>query len=323
MGVIRHCRQVALALLRDLERVYLGTSPRSSINGTTYVHTAADFDPHRTVPVHLEMSFRSKPPATQMFFANKVDQWKGGETPLTDFRGVWEQLRENPEWQLKFGNGKVKYIRNMDDCSAVGHFDPLVQKCWQKMFKDEKDVMQKCADEDFNCTWGASNKLTLSNVQPFVRKHPITGDEVWFNHINVLHKDSMAADYARTSHLWGGLVQVWPLALSFYYRALFGLLDFFVPEKELGSTAVFENGEVFSKKELSEMKAAIHANTIQHAYAAHDVVLVDNLRVGHGREIYLGGKGSRQIFTAWSNEYPQSWQQDAVLDTQDATLGDV
>lgn len=34
----------------NLEQAYLGTSPRSQINGTSYVFTAADFSPHRTVP---------------------------------------------------------------------------------------------------------------------------------------------------------------------------------------------------------------------------------------------------------------------------------
>ena len=35
------------------------------------------------VPVHIEMSFRDSPPATQLFYAQQVEQWKGGETPLS------------------------------------------------------------------------------------------------------------------------------------------------------------------------------------------------------------------------------------------------
>ncbi|CAE7782776.1 unnamed protein product [Symbiodinium sp. CCMP2456] len=77
---------VALAMVPNLEKEYLGTSPRSGIHNTTYVFTAADFQPHRTVPVHIEMSFRDFPPATQLFYAKRVDQWVGGETPLTDMQ---------------------------------------------------------------------------------------------------------------------------------------------------------------------------------------------------------------------------------------------
>ena len=39
--------RVALSLVPNLEKVYLGTSPRSAIENTSYVFTAADFEPHR------------------------------------------------------------------------------------------------------------------------------------------------------------------------------------------------------------------------------------------------------------------------------------
>lgn len=42
------------------------------------------------VPVHIEMSFRDSPPATQLFYAQQVDQWKGGETPLSF--GRWKSV---------------------------------------------------------------------------------------------------------------------------------------------------------------------------------------------------------------------------------------
>ena len=37
-------------------------------------------------------------------------------------------------------------------------------------------------------------------------------------------------------------------------------------------------------------KAAIHAHTVNHAYQQNDIVILDNHRIGHGREIYLGPK---------------------------------
>ncbi|CAE7461589.1 ddaC, partial [Symbiodinium natans] len=107
--------EVALAMIPNLEKAYLGTSPRSQIQNTTYVFTAADFDSHRAVPVHLEMSFRDSPPATQLFYAKQVDQWRGGETPLTDFQAVWETLSGDPNLRSEFADGRVEYLRNMDD----------------------------------------------------------------------------------------------------------------------------------------------------------------------------------------------------------------
>jgi len=228
---------------------------------------------------------------------------------LTDFQAVWDTLKATPGFE-KFSAANVKYIRNMDDCGSRAGIDPLVQKCWQKMFASRTDATQKCIEEKFECFWDSQNRLrrlTISNLQPFVRKHPVTSSEVWFNHINVLHKDSMAYDYQRTATIWAGFQGLWPLLLSVYYRALFGSLSLFKDETALGSTAVMEDGELLTAADFLAMKKAIYKSSIQNAYETNDIVLVDNLRIGHGREIYLGTKESRSIYTAWSDKYPAAW----------------
>ena len=52
----------------------------------------------------------------------------------------------------------------------------------------------------------------------------VTSKQIWYNHINVLHGSMMPEDYARTASLWSGVAKLWPMALSYYYRALFGHL---------------------------------------------------------------------------------------------------
>lgn len=305
----RAFEKVALAVNPELETAYLGTSPRSQINGTTYVHTAADFNPHRTVPVHLEMSFRDDPPRLQIFYASRLDQSRGGETPLTDFHGVWNTLSEKQSFMRRFEDKRVKYIRNNDDCGSLSTFDPLVQKCWQEMFKTDNrtQVLAKCAEESFECTWDEANRLRMTNLQPFVRTHPKSGKKVWFNHINVLHKDSMAYDYERTASLWGGFQGWWPLVLSLYYRGLYAALSLVMDESDLGSALGFEDGGLISAQDFREIKRATWRNTVQQPYQLHDIVVVDNMRVGHGREIYVGAKETRRVMTAWSNPYPAKW----------------
>ncbi|CAE7222891.1 unnamed protein product, partial [Symbiodinium pilosum] len=161
--------------------------------------------------------------------------------------------------------------------------------------------------EGFDCKWDASNRLTLTNVQPILRNHPVTGKAIWYNHINVLHGQMMPGDYARTASLWSGWERLWPMALSLYYRVLFGIYSIFYAEVDMGSTVLKENGDVFSPEEIRAMKEAIHAHTVNHAYQQNDIVMLDNHRIGHGREIYLGPKESRVIYTAWSDHYPPSW----------------
>ena len=57
---IKRCQKAWHAEVPNLEKAYLGTSPRSQINGTTYVFTAADFSPHRTVPRYVKLFLHGK-----------------------------------------------------------------------------------------------------------------------------------------------------------------------------------------------------------------------------------------------------------------------
>ena len=87
---------------------------------------------------------------------------------------------------------------------------------------------------------------------------------MWFNHINVLHGSLMHEDYARTARFWTGYNGLWPRALASYYHSLFGLYSLFFDERDLGSTAVKEDGTSFTEKELKTMKNAIHLHTLNH-----------------------------------------------------------
>mmetsp|Transcript_78809 Transcript_78809/g.228846 ORF Transcript_78809/g.228846 Transcript_78809/m.228846 type:complete len:432 (-) Transcript_78809:135-1430(-) len=305
---------VALAVNKELAKTYLGTSPRSSINGTTYVHTAADFGQHRTLPTHIEMSFRDHPPALQVFYARKVEHTAGGETPLTDFQGVWDTIRAQEHLRHKFEGKHVRYIRNYDDSRSVSSVDPTMQKAWQEMFKtDAHDiVLEKCSAESFDCSFNEENRLSIQNTQPWVRTHPVSGAQIWFNHINVLVKDSMVYDYERTAALWGGLRGMWPMAIGLYYRVLFAGLSYMWPEAKFGSSSFFsEQGIPITGDDFYQVKRAVWKNTVQNPYQLHDIVFVDNFRVGHGREMYAGPQTSRQILTAWSDNYPPSWSASA------------
>ena len=97
--------------------------------------------------------------------------------------------------------------------------------------------------------------------------------------------------------------------LWLYYRSLFGIYSLFVPDKDMGSTVLKGSGEAFSSKELKAMKAAIHQHTRNHAYRQHDVVMLDNHRIAHGREIYLGPKLGQTFYTCldW-DRFPTVWE---------------
>lgn len=63
---------------------------------------------------------------------------------------------------------------------------------------------------------------TLFQTLTWINKHQVTKKKIWYNHINVLHGQMMPNDYTRTASLWSGIAKLWPMALSYYYRVLFG-----------------------------------------------------------------------------------------------------
>ncbi|CAE8632679.1 unnamed protein product [Polarella glacialis] len=301
--------QVALAITPSLEDVYLGTSPRSQINQTKFVHTAADFDKHSTVPPHLEMSFMDDPPKLQMFYAHRLDMTKGGETPLVDFQGVWESISGNRGLVKRMRSRNIMYIRRYEDCGHRKILDPYFTKCWQDMFKTDNktEVRRQCSKERFDCSWDSINILTIKNVQPPLRQHQATGKTIWFNHMNVLIPDSYAYDYERTAVMWGKVEGWWPLLIGTYYRMLLLVMRTYCQEQDLGHNVVYEDGSLVAREDFLDIKRAIWRNTVQAPYQLQDVVLADNWRVAHGREMYMGAKKDRQIMTAWSNLYPTGW----------------
>lgn len=300
--------RVAMAVSHDLEEEYLGTSPRNQINGTRFVHSAADFPPHRTIPIHLEMSFKDMPPRIQLFYGERADQMWGGESPLVDFAGVWESLGQ--QLQEKLNNSRIQYYRRYDDCTSPSFLsktvDFLTTRCWQDMFKTDNrtEVAETCEDENFDCVWDHAGTLTIMNTQPWIRKHDVTGTPIFFNHFNVLQPDSMILDYQRTAVVWGAPQGWWPMMMAGFYGLRLSVLRLFLSDFELGQNVAFEGGIPLQTHEIMEMKRAIWQNIIQKHWQAEDIVLLDNRRVGHGREMFAGLAEDRRVLTAWSDEYP-------------------
>lgn len=303
--------RVALAISQDLEEAYLGTSPRTLVNGTSFVHTAADFPPHRTIPAHIEMSFKDMPPRIQLFYAEKADQPRGGESPLVDFAGVWGSLGQQLQEKLK--SSKIQYYRRYYDCTSPSllirtGIEFLMTKCWQDMFKTDNRtaVLEQCDNENFDCAWDHEGTLTIINVQPWMRKHEVTDAPIFFNHFNVLQPDSMILGYQRTAVIWGAPQGWWPMLMAIFYGTRLAFMRLFLSEFELGHNVAFEGGIPLQTHELITMKRAIWQNTIQKPWQAQDIVLVDNRRIGHGREMFAGAVKDRRVLASWSDKYP-SW----------------
>lgn len=207
----------------------------------------------------------------------------------------------------KYQAKKIRYIRHYYDENEGNFFDnyldPFKTKSWQNMFgtNDPLIVEQKCKEQSFVPTWSDSeNKrgtLKLVHTMNATRKHPQSGDEIWHNHMNVLHIDATSAEFAFSAqHL-----QSW-MYVAYHY-----IFDFIVKfqryvlyggdVEHFGQHTTHKNGELMNEFEVDYIRSLVWKHTHIYRHQKDDIVMIDNFRIGHGRQPY---KGKRVILTTWA-----------------------
>jgi alpha-ketoglutarate-dependent taurine dioxygenase len=283
--------EVALALEPGLQNNYAGTSPRNS--RTKFVHSASELPEHYPIMQHCEMSFLPTAPRF-LFFYCFVEPKDGGETPICDFRKVYNQM--NPEIREEFERKGVKLIRNYTGPNSKAGNDIYQLKKWDELFKttDRKEVEEECRKTELEITWLDDDKLRLVNDRPSMQTHPDTGEKVWFNHLQVFHREAAAIEY---KHIYNRRKDFY----SFKYMIALDAITFFKrmfkkPEDE-AMHMVFADGTEIPKSYVAHVEQLIWDNLIVSPWKQGDVLMIDNFITSHGRLPY---RGPRDILVAWS-----------------------
>jgi hypothetical protein len=242
---------------------------------------------------------------------------RGGETPLVDFRAVATALRDTNVGRRFEEKRGVRYIRHYFDArspfwSFAHRWDPLKTKSWQDMFKtnDWLTADTKAVSEGFTATWSKSKTtdsktirmLKLTHRMPTTIRHPKSNDEIWHNHLSVLHAKATADECAFSAQWlssWYFVLQHW------WFRALIAVqtkLNEFTYGKGngtefLGQHTTFGDGDEINDAERAAVRRAVWQNTIASPHQQSDVVLLDNMRIGHARQPFVG---DRRILTTWA-----------------------
>ena len=282
---------VARAIAPVLQNEYLGTSPRNAL--TDHVFTASELPPFYPIPQHCEMSFTAHPPK-QLFFCCLVEPAAGsGETPLADFRRVLRDL--DPELVKRFEERGLRIVRNYSGPRGGGRFDLWRLKRWDEMFgtTDRRVVEAKCRGEGFEPTWTASGGLRLVSTQPVVRRHPVTDEPVWHNHVTTFHTSQAAGEYRRIFGLRPTLrhLALWQLA-----RVL-GALQVRKPVDERAMECTWADGSEIPDVDVEAVREAVWKQLVVVPWRRGDVVAIDNYAVSHGRLPY---RGPRKVAVAWA-----------------------
>ncbi|WP_330241208.1 TauD/TfdA family dioxygenase [Streptomyces sp. NBC_00525] len=227
------------------------STPRSTV--TDGVFTTTEYPADQEIALHCENAYQRTWPRKLAFFCHTAAT-TGGETPLADLRKVTAALDSG--LLRRFERHGVRYIR---------HYRPHIDLPWQTVFQTDsrEGVAAYCADHGIDHTWLDDTTLRTAQTSQGVAHHPLTGERVVFNQAHLFHSSNLPPETARA------------------------LTSLYGPEG-LPRNATYGDGTPFAAGELATVREAFAGAQVAFPWQAGDVLLVDNMRMAHGRRPYTG-----------------------------------
>jgi alpha-ketoglutarate-dependent taurine dioxygenase len=241
-------------LLPDRLAYRHGTSPRTKVGGNVY--TSTEYARHLSIPMHNELSYSHRWPS-RLVFSCVVTPGSGGATPLVD--GTLWLDRMDDEIRQAFAGG-VRYTQNLHDGIGLG-------RSWQQTFEtDDRAAVEEFLDEGgFEWKWTADGLRMVSAVRPSTIRHPVTGDEVWFNQAEHFHPAALGDETARE------LAQL-------------------LPPEELPQSVTFADGSPIPDEHIRRIVELGLDLAVDVDWRQGDLMIIDNVAVGHGRRPFTGDR---------------------------------
>jgi alpha-ketoglutarate-dependent taurine dioxygenase len=235
-----------------LEYTYRST-PRTQISGNIY--TSTEYPANQSIPLHNEMSYARNWPMKICFFCLETAE-QGGETPIADSGRVFERI--DSQIRDLFIKKKVMYTRNY--CEGV-------DLPWHQVFGTERKsaVEDYCREVGIEFEWKSGNRLRTRQTCQAVATHPKTGKLVWFNQAHLFHVSSLA-------------------------RQDYDLLLEEFDEADLPRNAFFGDGSPLDPNVLDQIRHAYSQEETVFTLQEHDILMLDNMLVAHGRRPYVGAR---------------------------------
>ncbi|RAJ11145.1 TfdA family taurine catabolism dioxygenase TauD [Chitinophaga skermanii] len=241
-----------------------GFSPRTKLAKNIY--TSTEYDADFYITLHNELSFSNRWPSRLFFFCVTPAQ-HGGETPIADGREILRKMR--PELLETFTQKGVTYIRNLHNGGGVG-------PSWQQTYETESqnEVENFCKEGNVDFEWKEDGGLKIIQRKDALLKHPVSGEEVWFNQVDQFHPCHLRPEI---------------------YETLMELYD--NQEEELPMYGCFGDDSRIEKEMIHEVRSIVDETAVPVAWQKGDLLMLDNVLVAHGRMPY---KGDRKILVSMS-----------------------
>lgn len=238
------------------------STPRNEVSGKIY--TSTEYPAEKSIPMHNEMSYTTRWPRKIWFYCVQPAT-EGGETPIADSCAVYRSI--DPEIRAEFEAKGVRYVRN---------YLPGIDLPWQEVFQtqDKREVERLCGELAIEFEWVGEEGLRTRQTCRATTTHPETGEPLWFNQAHLFHISS--AD---------------PTVRDFLLAEL--------GEENLPRHAYFGDGTPIPEAALDAIRAAYERLTTAFAWRQGDLLMLDNMRIAHGRRPF---KGPRRVVVGMAEE---------------------
>lgn len=237
------------------------SSPRSAVSGNVY--TSTDYPAEYPIFLHNENSYQKVWPR-KIFFLCETAAESGGETPIADCRRVATHI--DADVRRRFDETGWMYVRNFGDGFGLD---------WPTVFRttDRSAVEEHCRRNDIEVEWKDGGRLRTRAVRPVTARHPVSGEELWFNHATFFHVSTLEPEVREP------------------------LLDEFT-EEDLPANTYYGDGTPIEAEVMEHLRRAYERETVRFPWQEGDLLMLDNMLVAHGRAPF---RGERRVLAAMAD----------------------
>ena len=227
------------------------------------VYSASKWPPNQPMCVHHELSYAVEVPSLMLFACIKPAT-RGGATTVADAAAVLEALPA--DLVKRFERLGWLLVRNYNDdigtslASAFGT-------------EHRGEIERYCRANAIEFEWRAGGALRTWQRRSALVRHPLTGKRSWFNQVAFLSEWTMNSEVRE------------------YLVEEYG-------QDELPFNTRFGDGSPIDADVVDLISETYEANTVRAPWEAGDVLLVDNVRMAHGREAL---EGSREVIVGMAD----------------------
>ena len=148
---------------------------------------------------------------------------------------------------------------------------------WQEVYQtdDKNEVENYCRENFIEFEWKDGGRLRTRQIRPAVRKHPNTGELVWFNHAAFFHHTTLEENMREA------------------------LLTEF-GEDGLPYNTYYGDGTSIEASVIDQIRKAYEEEKVMFLWQEGDILMLDNMSIAHARQPYVG---DRLIATAMTDAY--------------------